>query len=166
MLFFRWLLDGKVSNQWWAGVAIGLSLVVKPLLGPLLLLPLLNRQWRPLITAVAVPVVFNLAAVFSPVARFQVSDPMNMGHPNAAVHLLHPRLLQQLDPGQRGVLRPADVADPVAAPCVSGVGGRQHVALVSLLPHPRSAVLDGDIVGCAADRVVSGAVAGPRATTR
>jgi len=48
VLFFRWLLDGKVNNQWWAGVAIGLSLVVKPLLGPLLLLPLLNRQWRPL----------------------------------------------------------------------------------------------------------------------
>jgi arabinofuranan 3-O-arabinosyltransferase len=77
VLFFRWLLDGKVNNQWWAGVAIGLSLVVKPLLGPLLLLPLLNRQWRSLITAVAVPVVFNLAAILSPVARFRVSDPMN-----------------------------------------------------------------------------------------
>ena len=77
VLFFRWLLDGTVNHQWWAGVAIGLSLVVKPLLAPLLLLPLLNRQWRPLITAVAVPVVFNLAAIFSPVARFQVSDPMN-----------------------------------------------------------------------------------------
>ena len=24
VLFFRWLLDGKVSHQWWAGVAIGL----------------------------------------------------------------------------------------------------------------------------------------------
>jgi arabinofuranan 3-O-arabinosyltransferase len=77
VLFFRWLLDGKVKSQWWAGVAIGLSLVVKPLLGPLLLLPLLNRQWRSLITAVAVPVVFNLAAILSPVARFRVSDPMN-----------------------------------------------------------------------------------------
>ena len=39
VLFFRWLLDGKVSDQWWAGVAIGLTLVVKPLLAPLLLLP-------------------------------------------------------------------------------------------------------------------------------
>ena len=46
VLFFRWLLDGKVNHQWWAGVAIGLTLVVKPLLGPLLLLPLLNRQWQ------------------------------------------------------------------------------------------------------------------------
>jgi len=76
VLFIRWLLDGRTSHQWWAGVAIGLSLVVKPLLGPLLLLPLLNRQWRALVTAFAVPVVFNLAAVFSPVQRFRVSDPM------------------------------------------------------------------------------------------
>jgi arabinofuranan 3-O-arabinosyltransferase len=62
VLFFRWLLDGKVNHQWWAGVAIGLSLVVKPLLGPLLLLPLLNRQWRTLVAALVVPLVFNIAA--------------------------------------------------------------------------------------------------------
>jgi arabinofuranan 3-O-arabinosyltransferase len=77
VLFFRWLLDGKVNHQWWAGVAIGLTLVVKPLLLPLLLLPLLNRQWRALITAFAVPVFFNLAAILSPIARFRVKDPMN-----------------------------------------------------------------------------------------
>jgi arabinofuranan 3-O-arabinosyltransferase len=71
VLFFTWLLDGKVNHQWWAGVAIGLSLVVKPLLGPLLLLPLLNRQWRTLVTAIVVPVVFNA------VGWFMVSDPMN-----------------------------------------------------------------------------------------
>jgi arabinofuranan 3-O-arabinosyltransferase len=71
VLFFRWLLDGKLNHQWWAGVAIGLSLVVKPLLGPLLLLPLLNRQWRALVTAIVVPVVFNVAG------WFLVSDPMN-----------------------------------------------------------------------------------------
>ena len=71
VLFFRWLLDGKVKSQWWAGVAIGLSLVVKPLLGPLLLLPLLNRQWRALVPAFLVPLVFN--AVAWPL----VSDPMN-----------------------------------------------------------------------------------------
>ena len=76
VLFIRWLLDGRTSHQWWAGVAIGLTLVVKPVLGPLLLLPLLNRQWRALVTAFAVPVVFNLAAVFSPIQRFRVSDPM------------------------------------------------------------------------------------------
>jgi len=71
VLFFRWILDGKVSHQWWAGVVIGLSLVVKPVLAPLLLLPLLNRQWRAVVTAIAVPVVFNLAAW--PL----VADPMN-----------------------------------------------------------------------------------------
>lgn len=71
VLFFRWLLDGKVSHQWLAGVAIGLSLVVKPLLGVLLLLPLLNKQWRALVAAFVVPLVFNIAAW--PL----VSDPMN-----------------------------------------------------------------------------------------
>ena len=62
MLFLRWLLDGRVSRQWWAGAVIGLTLVLKPLLGPLLLLPLLNRQWRALVPAVVVPVVINAAA--------------------------------------------------------------------------------------------------------
>ncbi|MGD9620337.1 MAG: arabinofuranan 3-O-arabinosyltransferase [Mycolicibacterium sp.] len=71
VLFFRWLLDGEKSHEWWAGVAIGLTLVVKPLLAPLLLLPLLNRQWRALVTASAVPVAFNLAAW--PL----ISDPMS-----------------------------------------------------------------------------------------
>lgn len=71
VLFFRWLLDGRTKLQWWAGIAIGLSLVVKPLLGVLLLLPLLNRQWRALAMAVVVPLVFNAAAW--PL----VSDPMD-----------------------------------------------------------------------------------------
>jgi arabinofuranan 3-O-arabinosyltransferase len=52
-------------------VAIGLSLVVKPLLGPLLLLPLLNRQWRAVAAAIVVPLLFNAAAW--PL----ISDPMN-----------------------------------------------------------------------------------------
>jgi arabinofuranan 3-O-arabinosyltransferase len=63
VLFLRWLLDGKQSHQWWAGVAIGLTLTLKPLLGPLLLLPLLNRQWRALVAAFAVPLVINAAAL-------------------------------------------------------------------------------------------------------
>jgi arabinofuranan 3-O-arabinosyltransferase len=62
VLFFYWLLSGKVSHQWWAGAAIGLTLVLKPLLAVLLLLPLLNRQWRALVTAFAVPLVFNAVA--------------------------------------------------------------------------------------------------------
>ena len=71
VLFFRWLLDGNKKHEWLAGVAIGLTLVVKPLLLPLLLLPLLNRQWRALVSAFAVPLVFNVAAW--PL----ISDPMN-----------------------------------------------------------------------------------------
>ncbi len=65
VLFLRWLLDGRkptLRHQWWAGIAIGLTLVVKPVLGPLLLLPLLNRQWRAVVAALVVPPVFNLAA--------------------------------------------------------------------------------------------------------
>jgi len=71
VLFFRWLLDEKAGHQWWAGVAIGLSLTVKPVLAPMLLLPLLNRQWRALVTAFLVPLVFNVAAW--PL----IADPMN-----------------------------------------------------------------------------------------
>jgi arabinofuranan 3-O-arabinosyltransferase len=54
-----------------AGVAVGLTLVIKPSLAPLLLLPLLNRQWRALVTAIGVPLLFNAAAW--PL----VSDPMS-----------------------------------------------------------------------------------------
>nr|WP_099022764.1 arabinofuranan 3-O-arabinosyltransferase [Mycolicibacterium palauense] len=62
VLFFRWLLDGRTNREWLAGVAVGLTLVVKPSLAPLLLLPLLNRQWRALVPAFGVPLLFNLAA--------------------------------------------------------------------------------------------------------
>ena len=71
VLFFLWLLDGRASRQWLAGIAIGLTLVIKPSLAPLLLLPLLNRQWRALVPAVGVPLLFNAAAW--PL----VSDPMS-----------------------------------------------------------------------------------------
>ncbi|OBJ04032.1 arabinofuranan 3-O-arabinosyltransferase [Mycobacterium sp. 1465703.0] len=71
VLFLRWLLDGKVRHQWWAGLVIGLTLTLKPVLGPLLLLPLLNRQWRTLIPALAVPLAIN--AIAWPL----VSDPMD-----------------------------------------------------------------------------------------
>ena len=62
VVYLRFLLSGKVGHQWWAGIAIGLSLVVKPVLGVLLLIPLLNRQWRALVAAFAVPIAFNAAA--------------------------------------------------------------------------------------------------------
>ena len=62
VVFFRWLLDGRISREWLAGIAIGLSLVVKPVLGVLLLLPFLNRQWRAVLAGVAVPIAANVIA--------------------------------------------------------------------------------------------------------
>ncbi|CRK53031.1 Alpha-(1-_3)-arabinofuranosyltransferase [Rhodococcus sp. RD6.2] len=58
----------------WAGVAIGLTLAIKPVLAPLLLLPLVTKQWRALVTAVGVPLV--LTAVAWPLAV----DPMEFVH--------------------------------------------------------------------------------------
>ena len=40
---------------WWAGVAMGLSLAIKPMLAPLLVLPLVRRQWQPFVAAAAIP---------------------------------------------------------------------------------------------------------------
>jgi arabinofuranan 3-O-arabinosyltransferase len=86
VLFLWWLLDGsksnKVEHQWWAGIAIGLALVVKPVLLPLLLLPLLNRQWRALVAAIVLPVAFNLAAlplVVHPLDFFTRTLPYTLG---------------------------------------------------------------------------------------
>jgi arabinofuranan 3-O-arabinosyltransferase len=86
VLFMRWLLDGSKTNsvghQWWAGIAIGLALVVKPVLAPLLLLPLLNRQWRAVLAAILVPVAFNLAAlplVVHPMDFFTRTLPYTLG---------------------------------------------------------------------------------------
>jgi arabinofuranan 3-O-arabinosyltransferase len=62
MLFLMLLLDGRAGRQWWAGLAIGLTLTLKPVLLPLLLLPVLNRQWRALVPAFVVPIVINVAA--------------------------------------------------------------------------------------------------------
>ncbi|WP_234938449.1 arabinofuranan 3-O-arabinosyltransferase [Mycolicibacterium lutetiense] len=62
VLFFWFLLKGGTRNELLAGAAIGLTLVLKPSLTPLLLLPLLNRQWRTMITAFGVPLVFNAVA--------------------------------------------------------------------------------------------------------
>jgi arabinofuranan 3-O-arabinosyltransferase len=62
VLFLCWLLDGRQSREWLSGFAIGLSLTVKPVLAPLLLIPLLNRQWRVLAMAMAVPLALNIVA--------------------------------------------------------------------------------------------------------
>lgn len=45
-----------------AGVVLGLAVLVKPMFAPLVVLPLLQLRWRPVVGAVAVPVLMNLIA--------------------------------------------------------------------------------------------------------
>ena len=104
--------------------AIGLTLVVKPLLAPLLLLPLLNRQWRCLVTAFLVPVVFNAAAW--PL----ISDPMSFVTRTVPYIFSTRDYFNSSHPGQRRLLRTADVADPAAARR-SGCG-RRSVAVAAV----------------------------------
>lgn len=47
---------------WWAGIILGLAIVIKPFLAPLLLLPLVKAQWPAVISGVILPVVLNLLA--------------------------------------------------------------------------------------------------------
>lgn len=60
MLAFLLLMMRR--HDLWAGVPLALTLAVKPILAPLLLLPLLNRQWRILVTAIGIPIVLNIVA--------------------------------------------------------------------------------------------------------
>ncbi|MBJ7288366.1 glycosyltransferase family 87 protein [Williamsia sp.] len=46
----------------WAGVPLGITFAVKPVLAVLLLLPLLNRQWKVFVGAVGVPLVLTALA--------------------------------------------------------------------------------------------------------
>lgn len=57
--FIGFLLKRK---DLWAGVAIGLTIVVKPILVPLLIIPLMTRQWKVFIPAIAIPLVVTAAA--------------------------------------------------------------------------------------------------------
>jgi len=69
----------------WAGVAIGLTLVIKPMLIPLLIIPLMTTQWKVFIPAIALPVVTT--AIAWPLA----ADPMDF------VRRTVPYLLQTRD---------------------------------------------------------------------
>lgn len=55
----------------WAGLIMGLTITVKPTLAPMLLIPLMRRQWKVFITALGVPVV--LTAIALPL----INDPMD-----------------------------------------------------------------------------------------
>ncbi len=46
----------------WAGAALGVTFAIKPVLAPLLLLPLVRGQWKVLVTAVGIPLVLNVVA--------------------------------------------------------------------------------------------------------
>jgi arabinofuranan 3-O-arabinosyltransferase len=68
-LLHRWSADGRWVR---AGALLGLTLAVKPILAPLLLLPLLARRWRSLLLAAGVPVVLSAVAVALMPARGDV----------------------------------------------------------------------------------------------
>lgn len=57
--FLSLLLSGK---GWWAGLVIGVAILIKPQFAPLLFLPAVKLDWRTVFGGVAVPVAFNLAA--------------------------------------------------------------------------------------------------------
>lgn len=50
------------GHGWWAGLVIGLAILIKPQFAPLLFLPAVKLDWRTVLGGVAVPVAFNLAA--------------------------------------------------------------------------------------------------------
>ena len=60
MIVFLMLMRSR--HDWWAGVPMGLTLAVKPVLAPLMLLPLLNRQWRVFAFAIVIPLVLTAIA--------------------------------------------------------------------------------------------------------
>ncbi|WP_346764504.1 glycosyltransferase family 87 protein [Rhodococcus sp. HNM0569] len=49
-------------RDYWSGAAIGLTFAVKPVLAPLLLLPLVRGQWKVFVTALGIPLVLNALA--------------------------------------------------------------------------------------------------------
>ncbi len=62
VVFLAWLLGEGNGSSWAAGAVLGLCILVKPMFAPLLLLPLLRLDWRAIVGAIVVPVVFNAVA--------------------------------------------------------------------------------------------------------
>lgn len=57
--FLCLLLSGR---SWWAGIIIGLAILVKPQFAPLLFLPAVKLDWRTVTGGISVPVAFNIIA--------------------------------------------------------------------------------------------------------
>ncbi|WP_244429036.1 glycosyltransferase family 87 protein [Corynebacterium halotolerans] len=57
---FLWLLLS--GRGWWAGLVIGVMILIKPMFAPLLFLPLVKLDWRTLVGGLAVPVAANVVA--------------------------------------------------------------------------------------------------------
>lgn len=52
----------RTGLLWLAGIAIGLAIVVKPQFAPLLFLPLVRLEWRPIAAGLAIPLALNAIA--------------------------------------------------------------------------------------------------------
>lgn len=68
MIFLTLLMKRR---DLWAGAALGLTFAIKPILAPLLLLPMVRGQWKVFVTAAGIPLI--LTAIAWPLSV----DPMN-----------------------------------------------------------------------------------------
>ncbi|WIM68970.1 glycosyltransferase family 87 protein [Corynebacterium breve] len=57
--YLAFLLRG---HSWWAGLVIGLAIVIKPMFLPLLFLPLVKLDWKAIVAGIAVPAGLNAIA--------------------------------------------------------------------------------------------------------
>nr|WP_227658983.1 MULTISPECIES: glycosyltransferase family 87 protein [unclassified Corynebacterium] len=102
--FLALLLDHRPG---WAGVVLGLAIVIKPFFAPLLLLPLVKAQWPAIFSAASVVAVLNAAAwplmrepgrYLTVVAPYlgQVRDYANASLSGQAVYFAMPSALQTI----------------------------------------------------------------------
>ncbi|WP_144239868.1 glycosyltransferase family 87 protein [Corynebacterium atypicum] len=62
LVFVGFIAAFQHGRNWWAGVALGLLIVVKPLFAPLLVLAVMVWRWRIVAAGVAVPLTLNALA--------------------------------------------------------------------------------------------------------
>ncbi|GGC59691.1 DUF2029 domain-containing protein [Hoyosella rhizosphaerae] len=64
VLFMKFLLERRL---WWAGVPMGLTIAIKPILLPLLVFPFLKKQWQPFVASIGIPIM--LMAIAWPLSK-------------------------------------------------------------------------------------------------